>query len=99
MILTTAGSRQEADRLARTLVSSRLAACVQVTPISSTYMWKEELRSEPEFLLLIKTQAGRYDEIQAAILRDHSYEVPEIVQLPIERGFDRYLGWISANTE
>lgn len=98
VILTAAGSREQADGLARSLVSRRLAACVQVIPISSTYLWKEELHSESEFLLLIKTQAARYDEIQAAILQDHSYEVPEIVQLPIQRGFDRYLAWIENET-
>jgi periplasmic divalent cation tolerance protein len=98
IILTTAGSREEADQLAEMLISRKLAACVQVTGVSSFYMWKSELRREPEHLLLIKTLAARYAEIEAAILENHSYEVPEIIQLPVQRGFDRYLRWIDEST-
>jgi len=98
VIMTAAGSQEEADRLAALLVSRRLAACVQVASISSCYRWKGEVTRSPEFLLLIKTAANLYAAVEAAILENHSYEVPEIVQLPISQGLDRYLGWIEENT-
>lgn len=98
-MLTTAGSQEEANRLAELLVTQRLAACVQITPIHSWYTWQGKVTHEPEYLLLIKTTAVRYPDVQAALLANHSYETPEIVQLPITRGLDRYLGWIDENTQ
>lgn len=98
VILTTTGNLQEAENMARMLVSRKLAACVQITGVSSTYMWEGELRKEPEHLLLIKARADSYDAVQAAIRESHSYEVPEIVQLPIQRGLPAYLDWIAGNT-
>lgn len=99
VILTTTGSQEEAERIADLLVSRRLAACVQVTSITSFYTWKGKVNKEPEHLLLIKTISFLYHEIEAAILENHSYEIPEVVQLPIERGLDRYLNWIAENTK
>lgn len=98
VMLTTAGSREEADRLAQLLVTDRLAACVQIMPITGHYRWKDELRSNPEHLLLIKTRASRFADVQASLLQHHSYEVPEIVQLDVEQGLPAYLAWISENT-
>jgi periplasmic divalent cation tolerance protein len=98
VILTAAGSQEEADHLANLLVSRRLAACVQVASIASTYRWKGEVTREPEYLLLIKTAAHLYHDVETAIVENHSYEVPEIVQLSIAEGLDRYLGWIEENT-
>ena len=98
VILSTTGSREEADRLAELLVSRKLAACVQISAISSVYMWQGELHRDTEFLLLIKTAASRYAEIETAIVKNHSYEVPEIVQLPVQQGLPAYLDWISENS-
>ena len=98
VILATAGSQAEADRLAEMLVSRRLAACVQVANIASCYRWKGAVTKEAEYLLLIKTVAHLYSQVEAAIVESHSYEVPEIIQLPVEQGLDRYLGWIDENT-
>jgi len=98
VILTAAGSQEEAGRLAELLVSRRLAACVQIASISSVYRWKGEVTKEPEFLLLIKTAAHLYSAVEAVILENHSYEVPEIIQLPVMQGLDRYLSWIGENT-
>ena len=98
VILTTVGSREEADKLAELLVTRKLAACVQMTSVSSLYTWKGELHREPEQLLLIKTRASLYEAVEDAIRENHSYEVPEVVQLPVERGLPAYLGWISENT-
>ena len=98
VILTAVASRSAAEELARLLVTRRLAACVQITPVTSYYVWNDQLHDDAEHLLLIKTAASRYAEIEAAILENHSYEVPEIVQLPIEKGLPAYLEWISRNT-
>jgi periplasmic divalent cation tolerance protein len=99
VILTTVGDKDEADRLAEMLVSRKLAACVQITPVSSVYTWKGALQKEPEHLLLIKTAARRFDDVEAAIRQDHSYELPEIVRLPIDAGLAPYLDWISQSTQ
>ncbi len=98
LILTTAGSREEAQQIAELLVGRHLAACVQITSISSTYWWKEKVTTEAEYLLLIKTTSDRYPEAEEAIQSHHSYEVPEIIQIPISNGLSRYLGWIEENT-
>jgi periplasmic divalent cation tolerance protein len=98
VILTTTGNRDEADRLAELLVSRKLAACVQIVSIASVYIWKGELQKEPEHLLLIKTTSDRYADVEAAIAANHSYEVPEIIQLPVMQGLGRYLAWIDGNT-
>lgn len=98
VILSTAGSQAEADRLAELLVSRRLAACVQIMPVSSCYVWKGELTRDAEFLLLIKTASHLYPQVQEAIVQNHSYEVPEVIRLPVEQGLGSYLGWIAENT-
>jgi periplasmic divalent cation tolerance protein len=98
VVLTAVRDRAEAETLARWLVNHRLAACVQITAINSFYLWKDELQQDDEYLLLIKTVARRYDDIEAAVLAHHSYEVPEIVELPIQRGLPAYLAWLEQNT-
>ena len=98
VILSTAGSQEEANRLAQLLVARRLAACVQIVNASSVYMWKGDLRREGEYLLFIKTAAHRYPDVETALVENHSYEVPEIIQIPVVQGLDRYLAWISENT-
>jgi periplasmic divalent cation tolerance protein len=99
VMLTTAGSQEEADRLAEILVTRRLAACVQITPITSWYTWQGKVNHEPEYLLLIKTAAHLYPDVESALLANHSYAIPEIIQLPITQGLDSYLGWIWENTQ
>ena len=99
MILSTAGSQEEAGQLASTLVSQKLAACVQIITTNSTYIWQGELQHEPEWLLLIKTRADLYHRIEDALLAHHSYDTPEIIQVPILRGSAAYLAWIDENTQ
>ena len=99
MILTTCGSSEEAERLAEGLVKGGMAACVQVLPITSYYVWKEEFTKDGEFLLLVKTRSERYGEVEAYIKANHSYEVPEIVRVPIEDGLGDYLRWIDKACE
>ena len=94
VVLTTCGSREEAQTLARGLVEARLAACVQLMDIQSVYRWEGSIQEDPEVLLLIKTRRDRYADVEQYIRTHHSYEVPEIVQLPIQEGFAPYLHWI-----
>lgn len=95
-VLTTTGSEEEAERISAALVERRLAACVQVVgPISSRYRWQGKVEHEREWLCLAKTEASRYDEVEAAIGELHSYDEPEIVATPIVAGSAGYLGWLS----
>jgi len=98
IVLTTAGSKEEAQKIARGLVERRLAACVNVVgPIESVYRWKGAVESAEEFLCVVKTTAGAMEGVQAAIQELHSYELPECVAVPIESGGERYLRWIGEN--
>ena len=81
------------------LVDEKLAACVQLMPIESVYMWKENVHEENEVLLLIKTKTVLYERLQSLIWRNHTYEVPEIIQLPITGGLHAYMKWIDDNTD
>lgn len=99
VILTTAGSQDEAHRLAELLVERKLAACVQIASIASVYRWQGQVQKEAEYLLLIKTTTHLYQNVEAAIVQNHSYAIPEIVRLPIVNGLERYLGWIAENTQ
>ena len=94
VVLTTVGTKQCANDLANSLVSARLAACVQIQSVQSVYRWKDRVCAEPEWLLAIKTTDGRYAELEQHIRANHSYETPEIVRLAIAGGSREYLGWI-----
>ncbi len=98
VVLTTAPDSETAHRLAEGLVSRKLAACVQVFPIASYYPWKGELCRDPEHLLLAKTTTTRYPDVEAYIRENHPYEVPEIVCLPVRRGWEPYLAWVREST-
>jgi periplasmic divalent cation tolerance protein len=99
IVLTTAGTREEANKIARALVERRLAACVNVVPMESVYHWKDNVESAQEWLLLVKTTAEAFDDVEAAIQELHSYELPECVVLPIEGGSEQYLEWIGDNVD
>src|SRR5918997_1461958 len=97
-VLMTAGSREEAARLAEMLVGARLAACVQILPeMESVYWWEGAIQREPEHLLLVKTTAGRFAAIEREVRALHSYETPEIVALPVTDISAPYLEWLAAN--
>ena len=96
-VITTIESDEAASMVARTLVSERLAACVQRVPVDSCYRWNGEVIQDHEHLLLIKTTSERYLEVEQKIRELHTYEIPEIVQLRIERGFGPYLDWVEEN--
>ena len=99
IITTTAANAQEAEKIANLLVSGKLAACVQMLPIQSCYRWNGEIVNDSEVLLLVKTREELYQEVEAAILENHSYELPEIIHIPIEQGFPLYLKWLTESTQ
>ncbi len=100
VVLITAGSREEAARLAEMLVGARLAACVQILPeMESIYHWQEQIRREPEFLLLAKTTANCFGALEREVRALHSYETPEIVALPVSAISAPYLSWLTGNVK
>lgn len=98
IILTTTGELAEADKIAELLVERHLAASVQINPVRSIYTWEGKVNRETEFVLSIKTRPDLYPRVETAILENHTYQVPEIIQIPIESGYSRYLDWIDQNT-
>jgi periplasmic divalent cation tolerance protein len=99
VVITTTANKAEADKLARLLLSQRLAACIQVTQIASYYTWDGAVNVDDEQMLMIKCPAANFPEIEQCIKANHSYEIPEIIQLPIEAGSADYLNWISNVTK
>ena len=98
VVLMTAGSREEAARLADMLVGSRLAACVQIMPeMESVYHWQGKIERAPETLLLAKTTQENFAELESSVRALHSYETPEIVALSITAASAPYLEWLTTN--
>jgi len=98
-VVTTAASADEARRIATALVEERLAACVQIVgPIESIYRWQGKVETATEWQCWIKTRRERYDALEATIRRLHSYEVPEILAVPIVAGSEAYLKWLTDET-
>jgi periplasmic divalent cation tolerance protein len=100
VVLSTCGSEEEAEGLARLLVDQRLAACVTVAPrVRSFYRWKGAVESAEEWLLLIKSSRPLFEKLRAAIESSHSYEVPEMLALPVVDGAAPYLDWLQTNLQ
>ena len=99
VVFVTAGSEAEAETIAKALVEEHLAACVNiVSPIRSFYRWQGHIADEREWLLMIKTQADVFDALATRVHALHSYEVPEVIALPILAGAQNYLDWIQQET-
>lgn len=98
VLITTVDSDDLATKIAETLISKRLAACVQEVPIKSHYRWEGKVQCDAEIMLFIKTSVGAVDEAIAAIEQIHSYDVPEIITMPILGGSAAYLDWINRET-
>lgn len=94
VVTTALGTEAEAEALASALVEAGLAACVQVTHVRSVYRWQGEIRREPEWVLLVKTRSALFPQIESLIRDRHSYELPEILQLPVSGGSPDYLKWL-----
>ena len=98
VVLMTAGSQEEATRLAEMLVGAHLAACVQIMPqMESVYRWKGEVHRAPEFLLLAKTTAACFDELEREVRSLHTYDTPEIIALPVTHVSTPYFDWLTSN--
>jgi periplasmic divalent cation tolerance protein len=96
IVLTTAGSEEEARKIARALVDRRAAACVNIVPqVASIYRWQGNVEEAREWLLIVKTTAAAFGQVRGAIAELHSYDVPECVCLIVEDGSAAYLEWIA----
>lgn len=98
VVLTTVSTAQAAETLAREIVEARLGACVQIESIQSIYRWQGAVCHEPEHRLSVKTRQARFAALEQFIRARHSYETPEIVQIPITAGSAGYLQWLDDET-
>jgi periplasmic divalent cation tolerance protein len=95
VVFSTCGSQEEARKLARTLLEARLAACVNVImQIQSFYWWHDKIEESGEWLLVIKTTRDVFDQVRVVLESAHSYELPEILALPVIAGSPNYLAWL-----
>jgi periplasmic divalent cation tolerance protein len=96
VVLTTVEKTDEGEQLARLIVESELAACVQILPpMTSIYRWEGKLEKASEILLLIKTTRAAYPALEKLIIQNHSYQIPEIISLTVEKGLKDYLDWLT----
>ena len=94
-VFTTVEKKEDAEKIARTLIEKRLAACIQITgPITSTYRWKGNVETQEEWLCIIKSRKILYNEIERAIKEIHPYETPEIIATSIVTGSKEYMEWL-----
>ncbi len=99
IVFSTCASRKQAQQIARVIVEERLAACVQLLPpIQSVYRWEGAIEQSKEVLMLFKTTAARFSELEKRIAELHSYDTPEIVAVPVIAGAERYLAWLREST-
>jgi periplasmic divalent cation tolerance protein len=98
IVMTTSGSEATTRRIVDRLLGDRLAACVQVLPVRSHFVWNGAVRDEAEELLIIKAKSADYPALEAAIRAAHDYEVPEILQIDVRDGSQSYLDWIRSTT-
>lgn len=95
VVLTTCDSEQQATQLARALVEQRVAACVNILPgARSVYRWKDEIEDAAEWLLVIKSRRDLFPALRAAVEKLHTYEVPELIAMPLVEGSEPYLAWL-----
>lgn len=100
VILVTTGSEAEAEIIAKAVVEEQLAACVNIlSPMRSIYRWEGQVADDREWLLLIKTRAERFAAVETRVKALHSYQVPEVIALPILAGAEGYLRWLREETE
>ena len=100
VVLVTCGSEEEATKIANSLVEERIAACVSIiSPVRSIYRWEGKIWDEKEWVLIIKTQKKRFEDLEKKVKSLHSYSVPEIIGLPIVEGNPAYLKWLEEMTQ
>lgn len=95
-VVTTVGERSDAEKITRTLLEERLAACVQIVgPVTSSYWWRSKIETEEEWLCFIKSSETHYADVERVIKEIHPYDVPEIIAMPIVTGLPDYLAWLN----
>jgi periplasmic divalent cation tolerance protein len=94
--MTTVESEQQAEDLTQRILEEKLAACIQIHKIRSRYWWNGKIENSDEYLLSIKTRASMFSDLSNFIKQNHPYEIPEIVQIPITGGSDKYLEWMES---
>ena len=100
IVLVTASNEEEASAIAEAVVNERLAACVNILPgVESVYRWEGRVERGREFLLIIKSTAGRYGALEQRVKELHSYSTPEVVAIRIETGSSDYLAWLRDSTQ
>ncbi len=95
VVLVTAGSETEANNIAKALVEQQIVACVNILPgVQSIFQWEGRVAEECEWLLVAKTVNEMFDRVMTTVKSIHSYQVPEVIALPIQRGLPEYLSWM-----
>jgi periplasmic divalent cation tolerance protein len=97
-VFTTVASRDEACRMASALVERQLVACAQISEIESFYRWQGAVCHDPEFRLLLKTTDAQYEAVEAVLKQMHSYELPAIYAVPVERVYGPYAEWVEGGS-
>lgn len=98
-VITTVGSADDARRIAKELVTAKLAACAHVSELESFYVWKDALENDREFRVVLKTTEDRYDAVEAAIRKRHPYELPAIYAVTLDRVYAPYDAWVREGTQ
>ncbi|ACF13653.1 CutA1 divalent ion tolerance protein [Chloroherpeton thalassium ATCC 35110] len=99
VVITTCAKKEEAEALAAKILEKKLAACVQLSEIQSFYEWDGKICNVSEIKLMLKTRTVLYPQLEACIVENHRYDVPEIIQLPIHAGLNAYLNWLNDVTQ
>lgn len=95
MVLVTTSSKQEAEKISQALLEAKLIACANIVgPVSSHFHWGGKVEQAEEFLVLMKSRSDLFEKISEAVRKLHSYEVPEILALPVVAGSEAYLAWL-----
>lgn len=94
-IITTTDTKESAEKIANALVQNRLAACVQIIgPTTSVYWWEKKIEKATEWLCIVKTRRDLYKTVESTIRRNHTYEIPEILAVPVIEGSESYISWL-----
>lgn len=100
LVLSTYPDKTTAQQTASILITEKLAACVNIVPnVQALFMWEGRLDDADEVLLLIKTTSAKYSALESSLKKQHPYELPEIIAVPISTGFTDYLNWIDQQTQ
>jgi periplasmic divalent cation tolerance protein len=99
IVLVTASSKKEAEKIARATIQKKLAACVSILPsVTSIFRWQGKVQRCREALIILKTRSSRYRPLEKAICSMHSYDVPEMITIQVEKGLPQYVEWVIRET-